>query len=127
MAEGAETAKRIAVVAMDGSKHSDIALNFYVQNVYKENDEVIAMYCVHHKAQHKYESKWMPVDPNIIVHKYHEETAKGEARSWWEGYAIGRRGSWSHHNEQNRRTRSQSGCCRFPRSRHPQAEDFGKC
>ncbi|CAC5426518.1 unnamed protein product [Mytilus coruscus] len=78
MAEGIETAKRIAVVAMDGSKHSDIALNFYVQNVYKENDEVIVMYCVHHKAQHKYESKWMPVDPNIIVHKYHEETAKGE-------------------------------------------------
>jgi len=30
----------------------------YVQNIYQENDELIVMYCVHHRAQHTYGCKF---------------------------------------------------------------------
>ncbi|CAC5426519.1 unnamed protein product [Mytilus coruscus] len=71
-------ANRIAVVAMDGSEASEAALDFFVKNVYHEGFDVVLMYCVHHRAQNTYGSVWMPVEPHLVVHAYHEERKKGE-------------------------------------------------
>ncbi|CAG2242671.1 unnamed protein product [Mytilus edulis] len=50
----------------------------FVKNVYHEGLDVVLMHCVHHRAQNTYGSVWMPVEPHLVVHAYHEERKKGE-------------------------------------------------
>jgi len=44
----ASSQARKVLIAMDGSKHSEYALNYYKENVSKESDDVILVYAAEH-------------------------------------------------------------------------------
>ncbi|CAC5381393.1 unnamed protein product [Mytilus coruscus] len=68
--------KRVVVLAMDGSKESDNALDFYMKSIYKDIDEVILVHCVQ-QGPHSVGSIWMPLDPHVIARAIQDEEKKG--------------------------------------------------
>ncbi|CAG2233905.1 unnamed protein product [Mytilus edulis] len=72
----AESSRKRVVLAMDGSKESDNALDFYMKNIHKDTDEVILVHCVEH-GPHSMGSIWMPLDPQVIARAIQDEEKKG--------------------------------------------------
>ncbi|XP_052101336.1 universal stress protein YxiE-like [Mytilus californianus] len=68
---------RVVVIAMDGSADADKALDFYSSNLYRENDDIVILHCVHHRSVYTYESIWAPTDPGAISIAFEEESRKG--------------------------------------------------
>ncbi|KAJ8304433.1 hypothetical protein KUTeg_018016 [Tegillarca granosa] len=71
MADTTESDERVAIVAMDGSKHAEQAWQWFLENIHKEGDRCILLYCVDHPV-------WMPTDPHQIAQAYHEEERRAQ-------------------------------------------------
>ncbi|XP_063435110.1 universal stress protein YxiE-like [Mytilus trossulus] len=44
--------KRVVVLAMDGSTEAESALQWFSKNIYRKDDEVLVIHCLHHTANH---------------------------------------------------------------------------
>nr|XP_022329267.1 uncharacterized protein LOC111128105 [Crassostrea virginica] len=71
--------KRKIMIAMDGSEYSEGALKWFVQHLYKKDeDEVIVIHVTDHRQSGSYGSNWMPVDPTTVHLAYKEEEEKAK-------------------------------------------------
>lgn len=52
MNEDIPAQKRVVVLAMDGSTEADAALQWFAKNIYRQDDEVLVIHCLHHTASH---------------------------------------------------------------------------
>ncbi|XP_076112965.1 uncharacterized protein LOC143080802 isoform X2 [Mytilus galloprovincialis] len=74
-----EKKQRICVLAVDGSKHSDLALKWYTENVHKSGDKVLLTHCVDHRKHLTYGSVSMvPGYPDSITHAFAAEEKKAK-------------------------------------------------
>lgn len=77
MAENVDKSnRRTIVIAMDGSKEADNALDFYMKNIRQDRDDVILMHCVNHRAHYTMGSVWMPLNPQDIAKAIIEDNNK---------------------------------------------------
>ncbi|VDH90764.1 Hypothetical predicted protein [Mytilus galloprovincialis] len=44
--------KRVVVIAMDGSKEADSALQWFAKNIHQKEDQVKVVYCLHHSSHY---------------------------------------------------------------------------
>ncbi|XP_071168741.1 uncharacterized protein [Mytilus edulis] len=44
--------KRVVVIAMDGSKEADSALQWFAKNIHLKEDQVKVVYCLHHSSHY---------------------------------------------------------------------------
>ncbi|CAC5414392.1 unnamed protein product [Mytilus coruscus] len=74
-----EKKQRICILAVDGSKHSDLALKWYTENVHKSGDKVLLTHCVDHRKHLTYGSVSMvPGNPDSITHAFAAEEKKAK-------------------------------------------------
>lgn len=67
--------QRNVVLAMDGSEHSNFALDFYKKNIYHPNDKVIAVHVPeYHKIQHS--ASLVPGDSEHLTEVFKEESGR---------------------------------------------------
>ncbi|OWF52857.1 uncharacterized protein LOC110447253 [Mizuhopecten yessoensis] len=65
---------RIVLIAMDGSGHADHAFTYYKDNLYRENDELVIVYCAEYKSFNKHQSLTMiSIDPTLVTNLLLEE------------------------------------------------------
>lgn len=78
MADTTESDGRVAIVAMDGSTHAEQAWRWFLENIHREGDRCVLLYCVDHRKNFTYGSVWMPTDPHQIAQAYHEEERRAQ-------------------------------------------------
>lgn len=69
--------KRVVVLAMDGSEESKSAMNWYAENLRKNDDDVVVVHSVHHTAHYTMGSVWAPIDAQAVVKAFEEESNMG--------------------------------------------------
>ncbi|XP_069138322.1 universal stress protein YxiE-like [Argopecten irradians] len=74
-----EQKKRLCLIAVDGSKHSDVALNWFIKHVHKENDRTILITCVDYNSAFSYGVSMVPGNPEAISKAYSKEEKKATA------------------------------------------------
>ena len=78
MAE-AESKQRICLVAIDGSKHADIALQWFKDNAWREGDLVLLVHTLDHKHTMAYGSvAMMPGNPDALAQQFRGEEKRAE-------------------------------------------------
>lgn len=79
MAETAESKQRMCLVAIDGSKHAEIAVKWFKDNIYKEGDHVLLVHAIDHRHSMAYGSvAMMPGNPEAIAQQFRGEEKKAE-------------------------------------------------
>ncbi|XP_046578838.1 universal stress protein A-like protein [Haliotis rubra] len=67
-------ADRTVVIAMDGSKHSDEAFQWYMKNVHRKNDHVIFVHCPEYHTI--IQSPMVMADVTVLTDLYRDEEKK---------------------------------------------------
>ncbi|XP_060062585.1 universal stress protein YxiE-like [Ylistrum balloti] len=68
---------RVCLIAVDGSKHSNHALEWFIKHVHKPNDRTILITCVDHSTAFAYGNVSMvPGNPDAITMAYRKEEHK---------------------------------------------------
>ncbi|KAL5004326.1 hypothetical protein ScPMuIL_017782 [Solemya velum] len=72
-----ETKRRVVLVAMDGSEHSDYALKWYVEQIHKDGDFVLLTHITDFTACLAYGGMAVvPGDPSVLSAMIHDEEKK---------------------------------------------------
>ncbi|OWF56736.1 hypothetical protein KP79_PYT15162 [Mizuhopecten yessoensis] len=58
--------KTIVAVCMDGSKHSDYAIEYYMEKVHRADNEVHIIHCGNYKAMESLSMSMAPADPGLL-------------------------------------------------------------
>ncbi|XP_033751050.1 universal stress protein YxiE-like [Pecten maximus] len=73
----AQKKNRVCLIAVDGSKHSNYALDWFAKHVHKENDRAILITCVDHSSAFAYgHASMVPGNPDAITKAYAKEEKK---------------------------------------------------
>ncbi|XP_011457030.4 stress response protein NhaX [Magallana gigas] len=67
------------VIAIDGSKFSKEALQWYLKNIHKTDNKVILVHVTDHLHNFAYNTSIIPGDPELIQLAYQEEEHKAKA------------------------------------------------
>ncbi|XP_060066573.1 universal stress protein Slr1101-like [Ylistrum balloti] len=68
------TDERTVLIAMDGSEHADCAFTYYKDNLYKEHDQLVIVYCAEYKSLNNQQSlTMMSIDPALVTNLIMEE------------------------------------------------------
>ncbi|XP_033750478.1 universal stress protein Sll1388-like [Pecten maximus] len=66
--------ERTILIAMDGSEHADHAFTYYKDNLYKEKDALIIVYCAEYKSLNNPQAVTMvSIDPALVTNLLMEE------------------------------------------------------
>ncbi|KAL5004059.1 hypothetical protein ScPMuIL_017515 [Solemya velum] len=67
-------ANRKALIAMDGSEHSEYAFNWYMQNLHRPDDDVMLVFCAeYHSVSQNPVSLMSGIDPHMLAEMIQQE------------------------------------------------------